>query len=122
MKKKMTRRDFLKVSAITAGGVAIAGIGIPMLMGEKQAIFDSNDSYWAKEQPAANPSLQQNIQVDVAIIGGGYTALSTAWHTAQADPNLNIVILEARQVGHGASGRNGGMVLPQTGLESLEIA
>lgn len=122
MKKKMTRRDFLKMSAITVGSITAAGIGIPMLMGEKEAVFDANNSYWAKEQPAANPSLQQDIQVDVAIIGGGYTGLSAAWHMATTDPSLNIVILEARQVGHGASGRNGGMVLPQTGLESLQIA
>ena len=122
MKKKMSRRDFLKMAAISAGGVTAAGIGIPALMGEREAVFDLNDSYWAKEQPTANPPLEQNIQADVAIIGGGYTGLSTAWHLAQANPNLKIVLLESRQVGHGASGRNGGMVLPQTGLESLEIA
>ena len=118
----MSRRDFLKMAAITAGSAAAAGIGIPLLMGEKEAVFDPNDSYWAKEAPMANPPLGQDIQADVAIIGGGYTGLSTAWHLAQANPNLRIVLLEARQVGHGASGRNGGMVLPQTALESLEIA
>jgi glycine/D-amino acid oxidase-like deaminating enzyme len=110
------------MAAITAGSVTAAGIGIPMLMGEKEAVFDPNDSYWAKEQPAANPPLQQDVQVDVAIIGGGYTGLSTAWHMAKTNPGLNIILLEARQVGHGASGRHGGMVLPQTGLETLEIA
>lgn len=119
MKKKMSRRDFLKMSGIVAGGVIIAGIGIPALMGEKEAVFDPNDSYWAKEQPAANPPLLQDVQADVAIIGGGYTGLSTAWHMAQANPKLKIILLEARQVGHGASGRNGGMVLP--GLSSMEI-
>lgn len=122
MKKKMSRRDFLKISAIAVGGITAAGIGIPMLMGEREALFDPNNSYWAKAQPAANPPLKQDIQVDVAIIGGGYTGLSTAWHMAKANPSLNIVILEARQTGHGASGRNGGMVLPQTGWENLQIA
>lgn len=122
MKKRMSRREFLRMSAITVGGVTAAGIGIPMLMGEKDAVFDPNDSYWAKEQPTASPPLQQDIQVDVAIIGGGYTGLSTAWHMAKANPSLNIVLLEARLVGNGASGRNGGMVLPQTGLETLQIA
>lgn len=122
MKKKMSRRDFLKICVITGGSVAIAGIGIPVLIGEKEAVFDPNDSYWAKEQPVANPSLQEDIQVDVAIIGGGYTGLSTAWHMAKTNPGLNIALFEARQVGHGASGRNGGMVLPQTGLETMQIA
>jgi hypothetical protein len=110
------------MAAITTGGVTAAGIGIPMLMGEKEAVFDPNDSYWTKEQPAANPPLQQDIQADVVIIGGGYTGLSTAWHMAKTNPDLSIVLLEARQVGHGASGRHGGMVLPQTGLETLKIA
>ena len=60
--------------------------------------------------------------MDVAIIGGGYTGLSTAWHLAQAAPGLKIAVLEALQVGHGASGRHGGMVLTQPGPESFEIA
>jgi glycine/D-amino acid oxidase-like deaminating enzyme len=61
------------------------------------------------------------MQVDVAIIGGGFTGLSAAWHLAQAQPELNIALFEARGVGHGASGRNGGMVLPQTPDESMQI-
>ena len=122
MKTRISRRDFLKICAAAGGGAVLAGIGIPVLMGEKAAVFDPNDSYWAKEQPAANPSLQKDIRVDVAVIGGGYTGLSTAWHMAKTNPGLNIALFEARQVGHGASGRNGGMVLPQTGLETMQIA
>jgi len=122
MNKKLTRRDFIKIAAITAGGAAALGIGLPFILDETEAVFAPNDSYWAKEQPVANPSLQQDLQVDVAIIGGGYTGLSAAYHLAQANPNLKVILLEAQQVGHGASGRNGGMVLPQTGAESMQIA
>ncbi|WKN49947.1 FAD-binding oxidoreductase [Nocardioides sp. Arc9.136] len=44
----------------------------------------------------------------MAIVGGGYTGLWTAYSLAVADPSLRIVVLEAERVGHGASGRNGG--------------
>ncbi|WXL26996.1 FAD-dependent oxidoreductase [Ectopseudomonas mendocina] len=49
--------------------------------------------------------------VDVAIIGAGYTGLWTAWYLKQHSPALNIAIFEARHVGYGASGRNGGWLL-----------
>ncbi|KUL33337.1 NAD(P)/FAD-dependent oxidoreductase [Actinoplanes awajinensis] len=45
---------------------------------------------------------------DVAIAGGGFTGLWTAYYLAKADPTLRIVILEAEFCGFGASGRNGG--------------
>lgn len=57
--------------------------------------------------------------MDIAIIGGGYSGLSSAWHLAKANPSLKIAIFEAKQVGSGASGRNGGMVLP--GSEVMDL-
>ena len=45
---------------------------------------------------------------DVAIAGGGYTGLWTAYYLARAAPHLSIVVLEAEFCGFGASGRNGG--------------
>ncbi|WDP84915.1 MAG: FAD-dependent oxidoreductase [Desulfobacter sp.] len=53
-------------------------------------------------------SLQGEIDADVAIIGGGYTGLSTAYHLKKEDPGLKIVLLESEIIGYGASGRNGG--------------
>jgi glycine/D-amino acid oxidase-like deaminating enzyme len=122
MKNRLSRRNFIKTGAVTTGGVVATGIGLPFLMGEKEAIFDPNTSYWSTEQPPPAPPLKENINVDIAIVGGGYTGLSAALHLAQSDPDLEIVILEARQVGHGASGRNGGLVLSQTGPETMAIA
>jgi glycine/D-amino acid oxidase-like deaminating enzyme len=46
--------------------------------------------------------------VDVAIVGGGYTGLWTAYYLARRDPALRIVVLEREFAGFGASGRNGG--------------
>ncbi len=92
------------------------------LLGEKEAVFEKNDSFWAKEMMPANAALNKNIDVDVAIIGGGYTGLSSAYHLMKYNPGLHVVVLEAKQVGSGASGRHGGMVLPQPPTESFEIA
>jgi glycine/D-amino acid oxidase-like deaminating enzyme len=54
------------------------------------------------------PALPGPTSVDVAIVGGGYTGLWTAYYLAKADPSLRIVVLEKEFVGFGASGRNGG--------------
>jgi glycine/D-amino acid oxidase-like deaminating enzyme len=69
---------------------------------------------------AAAP-LDGDVDVDVAIVGGGYTGLWTALYLAEADPALRIVVLEAEHLGHGASGRNGGWcsALLATGLTTL---
>ena len=54
------------------------------------------------------PSLSGDLEVDVAIVGAGFTGLWTAYYLAQADPTLRIAVLEAQIAGFGASGRNGG--------------
>lgn len=52
--------------------------------------------------------MQGDEQVDVAIIGAGYTGLWTAYYLKQQQPALRIAVLEAEIAGYGASGRNGG--------------
>ncbi len=49
-------------------------------------------------------------RADVLVVGGGYTGLWTAYHLLRHAPDLRVVVLEARCVGFGASGRNGGWV------------
>ncbi|HET7325708.1 MAG TPA: FAD-binding oxidoreductase [Nocardioidaceae bacterium] len=46
--------------------------------------------------------------VDVAIVGGGYTGLWTAYYLTEADPTLRVAVVEKEVAGFGASGRNGG--------------
>lgn len=58
---------------------------------------------WAPRAP-----LGTDIDVDVAIVGAGYTGLWTAYYLAERDPGLRIAVVEASTVGYGASGRNGG--------------
>ncbi|MDP2293443.1 MAG: FAD-dependent oxidoreductase [Actinomycetota bacterium] len=73
----------------------------------------SNLSLWhstmsADEWGPGRTALGADLQVDVAIVGAGYTGLWTAYYLLQRDPSLRIAILEAQVVGFGASGRNGG--------------
>jgi hypothetical protein len=58
---------------------------------------------WTPRDP-----LPGSADVDVAVVGGGYTGLWTAYYLAKADPSLRIAVLEREVVGYGASGRNGG--------------
>ncbi|WP_445148700.1 NAD(P)/FAD-dependent oxidoreductase [Baekduia sp. Peel2402] len=57
------------------------------------------------------PALQGARDADVCIVGAGYTGLWTAYELKRAAPHLEVVVLEARTVGFGASGRNGGWVV-----------
>jgi glycine/D-amino acid oxidase-like deaminating enzyme len=67
-------------------------------------------SFWqASLGPApVRPGLPASRDVDVCIVGAGYTGLWTAWALAGAEPRLRIAVIEAEQAGFGASGRNGG--------------
>lgn len=57
---------------------------------------------------APRPALTGDRQVDVAIVGAGYTGLWTAYHLAVADPTLRIAVVDKEIAGYGPSGRNGG--------------
>ncbi|MFV8816785.1 NAD(P)/FAD-dependent oxidoreductase [Haliea sp. E17] len=87
---------------------------------------DLRQCYWfdsLTNGAGARPSLQQDIDVDIAIVGAGYTGLWTAYHLKQLKPELSIVILEAEHVGFGASGRNGGWLMGEiAGLDSYLAA
>lgn len=75
------------------------------------------DSYWAAqsgEAPADDGVLCGDVKVDVAIIGAGYTGLSTAYHLA-TEHGVHAVVLEANQTAWGCSGRNAGFVLKSSG-------
>ena len=74
-------------------------------MSERQRI-----SLWdtsAEEREMAT-EFDGSVSTDVAIIGGGFTGLSTALHTAER--GIDCHVLEARHVGYGGSGRNVGLV------------
>jgi glycine/D-amino acid oxidase-like deaminating enzyme len=61
-----------------------------------------------EEAPRPRTALARDLDVDVAIVGAGFTGLWTAHSLLAADPTLRIALLEAEVAGFGASGRNGG--------------
>ena len=68
-------------------------------------------SFWLEtcgDDLAPRPALAKSIDLDVAILGGGYTGLWTAYYLLRGNPALKIAVLEKEIVGYGASGRNGG--------------
>jgi glycine/D-amino acid oxidase-like deaminating enzyme len=66
-------------------------------------------SWWrdTRTDVPSYPTLEGEIEAEVAIIGGGYTGLSAAYHLAR-DHNIRAVVLERAYPGWGGSGRNGG--------------
>ena len=73
---------------------------------------------WWDETSRAEPRpvVDQSLRTDVAIIGAGFTGLSAALHLARA--GISATVLEAKNVGWGASGRNGGFCCLGGGIES----
>ena len=73
--------------------------------------------WWLREALAAEPHAAPGVaptelprELDVAIVGGGYTGLWTAWSLLQRAPGARVVVIEQGRCGSGASGRNGGFV------------
>ncbi len=73
-------------------------------------------SVWAELPAPAYPTLAKGTtRADVAIIGGGLTGLSAAYHLLKSRPGARVVVLEAERLGAGASGRTTGMLGPGVG-------
>lgn len=85
-------------------------------MGFNSGVFNSGldigkSYYVATANPAPDhPALQGDIDADLVVVGGGCTGLSAALHAAER--GLKVVLLEGGKVGWGASGRNGGQIIP----------
>lgn len=78
-------------------------------------------SYWAATAGAEITNVEPiagDTEVEVAIIGGGYTGLSTAYHLAR-DYGAGAHVLEANRIGWGCSGRNGGFCSIGLGKEDF---
>ena len=118
-----------KQRALLGAGALLAGAAIGALARQKTPIAadrKSRDSFalhnrglvpvgqsgWTRPEgeAAPYPVLDQSIDADVVVVGAGLAGSSLALHLAEA--GLSVAVLESRQPGWGASGRNAGHVLP----------
>lgn len=83
--------------------------------------FPLGPSLWAATAVDAplTQALSQDDQADVVIVGGGFCGLSTALHLAEQ--GVRVAVLEARDIGFGGSGRNGGQVIPGLKYDPSEL-
>jgi len=83
----------------------------------------ANRSFWLDNagEYDSNSPLKEDISVDVAIVGGGFTGLSTAYNLRKMDADTTVVLLEGEIIGFGASGRNGGWIIPQFGADPYMV-
>ncbi|TDU03932.1 glycine/D-amino acid oxidase-like deaminating enzyme [Streptomyces sp. 846.5] len=67
-------------------------------------------SFWLADpaRPEALPALVGDVACDLLVVGGGYSGLWTALIAKERDPSLDVVLVEGKEVGWAASGRNGG--------------
>jgi gamma-glutamylputrescine oxidase len=76
--------------------------------------------YLATAHPAPHaPRLQGEARVDLCVVGGGCTGLSAALHAAEA--GLSVALVEGGRIGWGASGRNGGQIIPGLRLGAPDL-
>lgn len=81
-------------------------------------------SFWLEDAGdlMPRPALGRSEEVDVAILGAGYTGLWTAYYLLRARPDWKIAILEREIAGFGASGRNGGWCSPRFPMTAGALA
>ena len=125
MQTPLSRRRFLKKATLASGGVVLGAVGLNEIspaLWRAPMVFEHNRSYWARSQPPSNPPLTNNITADVAVLGGGFTGLSSAYYIRRLFPQKRVVVLEAKGCGNGASGRNGAMVLTMTEDRYMQLS
>ena len=121
-----SRRNLLVGTGLVGVAAATAWVWpkkwLPLLEGDKAAkttheLFDRGlvpvkKSGWTMPEgvQADYPTLENDITADIVIIGAGLAGTSLALHLAEA--GVDVAVLEAREPGWGASGRNAGHVLP----------
>ncbi len=84
-------------------------------------MIETNRSFWATTVRMGDPTvLTGAVNADIAVVGAGLLGISAAYHLNRLFPEKRIVVLEARRVANGASGRNGGAVLALTARATFD--
>ena len=80
-----------------------------MLLDKEAALTEKSYYEASVSRPTALPALQTSMQTDVCVVGGGFAGLCSALQLAER--GYRVTLLEARRLGWGASGRNGGQAI-----------
>jgi glycine/D-amino acid oxidase-like deaminating enzyme len=87
-------------------------------------VVSPNGAFWledAADDMSPRAPLEGPRTADVAIVGGGFTGLWTARELLRRDPALDVLVIEARTAGFGASGRNGAWLAPGIAVTNREL-
>lgn len=98
-------------------------MGLPDgLVGCRGGMSVDDHSYYVatrRVDPGPAPPLAGSARADVCVVGGGITGCSAALHLAER--GYRVILLEAAEIGHGASGRSGGQVLAGLGTDMAVV-
>jgi glycine/D-amino acid oxidase-like deaminating enzyme len=100
-------------AGMPAPAAARQAAGKPSALSVEDALSRTKLSpYWLDNpaQPPAEPKLTRDTTADLLIVGGGFTGLWAAVQAKEQMPELDVVVIEAGRVAHGASGRAGGII------------
>ncbi|MBZ5526691.1 MAG: FAD-binding oxidoreductase [Acidobacteriia bacterium] len=81
-------------------------------------------SFWLDtlgEELAPRPALQRSAEVDVAVLGAGFSGLWTAYYLLRDNPGLRVAVVEKEIAGYGASVRNGGWCSSKFPVTPVEL-
>jgi glycine/D-amino acid oxidase-like deaminating enzyme len=101
-------------SGLASGAVpdrATSGVDTLGHVHDEATMTATSTSLWLDQLDGpvgARPPLDGDSDVDVAIVGAGYSGLWSAYALLRADPSLRVLVVEREAIGFGASGRNGG--------------
>jgi len=75
----------------------------------------AKDNFWLDTRYEAGPALAGDHETDVAIIGGGFTGVASAYFMKKRFPEKRVIVLESEFIGFGSSGRNSGIAAGMLG-------
>jgi len=81
----------------------------------------ARDNFWLDAPYEPGRSLGGEQEADVAIVGGGFTGMASAYFIKRRFPEKRIIVLESEFVGFGSSGRNSGAAIHLRGHNILPI-
>ena len=119
----VSRRNWLLSGAAAVVAPGLAGLAFSRDGVEVDAVRDV--SLWTAQVPALPPfkHFEGPREVDLAVVGGGYTGLSCAYYAKKMRPDWIVIVIDSHEIGSGASSRNSGAVYARhVGIDDPDFA